>query len=335
MYNIPGGMDWSKPVTIKAYDPANRPVVRPVTGADRVVHFQNYAGQVVHHIIIDGFVLDGANVTYDTVKITGGAHHIRLMNSEVRNAPHQGILVTAVGSDYNEFFNLDVHHNGQVLNKDHGFYIATKYNIVDHCDVHNNFSFGVHIYNEYQGQTADENVVRNNRLHNNDFGFILSSGSGNMAYNNLVYANATDGARIAYINPVNSKVYNNTFYGNGGAGINIFSTSGMTYIENNISVGNGAPDITNGVDGSVGTTTIKNNLVSRITDAAGTAIQSGNIIGANPLLVNAAGLDFHLQAGSPAINSALTLAEVTSDFDGVSRPQQAAYDIGAYERSIP
>ena len=36
--------------------------------------------------------------------------------------------------------------------------------------------------------------------------------------------------------------------------------------------------------------------------------------------------------GSPAINAGVTLSTVTTDFDGVSRPQGGVYDIGAYER---
>src|SRR5207302_750960 len=47
--------------------------------------------------------------------------------------------------------------------------------------------------------------------------------------------------------------------------------------------------------------------------------------------VNAAANDFHLQAGSPAIDAGITLAQVPVDADGVSRPQGKAYDIGAYE----
>src|SRR4030042_2370980 len=53
----------------------------------------------------------------------------------------------------------------------------------------------------------------------------------------------------------------------------------------------------------------------------------------NPLFVNPAGLDFHLQASSPAINVGLDLssAGVTNDYDGNARPQGAGYDIGAFE----
>jgi parallel beta-helix repeat protein len=41
--------------------------------------------------------------------------------------------------------------------------------------------------------------------------------------------------------------------------------------------------------------------------------------------------DLHLQSNSPSINAGKTLAEVTDDFDGKTRPQGAAFDIGAYE----
>jgi hypothetical protein len=55
--------------------------------------------------------------------------------------------------------------------------------------------------------------------------------------------------------------------------------------------------------------------------------------------------DYHLASGSPAINAGVTGASTSTgcvtggiipcvpstDFDGISRPQGAAYDIGAYE----
>jgi hypothetical protein len=41
--------------------------------------------------------------------------------------------------------------------------------------------------------------------------------------------------------------------------------------------------------------------------------------------------DYHLAAGSPALNAGERLEEVTIDRDGVERPQGGGYDIGAYE----
>ena len=52
---------------------------------------------------------------------------------------------------------------------------------------------------------------------------------------------------------------------------------------------------------------------------------------ADPMFVNPSGGDYHLQATSLAIDAGTTLAQVTTDLDGNSRPQGTAYDIGAYE----
>jgi hypothetical protein len=57
-----------------------------------------------------------------------------------------------------------------------------------------------------------------------------------------------------------------------------------------------------------------------------------NPVTSDPLLVNPAGLDFHLQANSPAIDAGIN-SGVASDYDGTWRPQGAAYDIGAFEYS--
>lgn len=58
------------------------------------------------------------------------------------------------------------------------------------------------------------------------------------------------------------------------------------------------------------------------------------INGGNPLFVNESTLNFRLQVGSPLINTGTNLPSVAVDLDGVSRPQGAAWDIGAFEGGI-
>lgn len=69
---------------------------------------------------------------------------------------------------------------------------------------------------------------------------------------------------------------------------------------------------------------VANSLIS----GPGWAGSNGNI-NANPGFVNEAGGDYHLAAGSPAINAGTTIGAPAFDFDGARRDAQP--DIGAYE----
>jgi Right handed beta helix region len=52
--------------------------------------------------------------------------------------------------------------------------------------------------------------------------------------------------------------------------------------------------------------------------------------GATPKFVDSANHDYHLQAGSPAIDTGIAV-DVTNDFDNGLRPQGAGFDLGAFE----
>ena len=47
--------------------------------------------------------------------------------------------------------------------------------------------------------------------------------------------------------------------------------------------------------------------------------------------VDVAADDYHLVAGSPAVDSGEALAEVAVDRDRLARPQSGVWDVGAYE----
>ena len=57
-----------------------------------------------------------------------------------------------------------------------------------------------------------------------------------------------------------------------------------------------------------------------------------NAVRANPMFVNAAAGDFHLNAGSPMIDKGIATTLFNTDKDGVARPTGRGFDIGAYEK---
>ena len=306
---FPSGTSWDNPITIMAY-PGSTVTLKPDSGSD-VLRFVR-----CHYIIIDKFVLDGSNVENNGIKITTEAHHIRIQNSEVMRAPRQGILITtdgSINSDFNQFINLNVHHNG-TTDFDHGVYIESSHNLVDRSSIHHNAGWGVHIYSGGCDDCANDNIVSNNAIYDNAMigdrgpGIILSSGSGNLAYNNLVWGN-NGGIQVA-LGASDVKVYNNVVYANDYNGIYIFSSSTNAVVRNNIVFQNGGTAISDGGSGT---------------------IQDHNLVDTDPLFVDAPAHDFHLQPASPAIDSGIALSEVPEDFDGVSRPIGGGYDIGAYE----
>jgi nitrous oxidase accessory protein NosD len=323
--NIPGGTSWSSPVTVAAA-PGQTVTLRPPAGSVNVLRFAHAARK---YIVVDGLILDGINVGYDVVKITfsssgGASHHIRIKNSELKNAqitkpnadqskPHgQGILITP-GSDYNELINLKVHDNG-ASDFDHGFYISSSYNLIERSEFYRNAGWGGKLYAQGYSNKVNNNIFRNNKMYQNarvgnrGAGIVVSSGKGNLIYNNLVWGNQ-GGIQIDF-GVADAKVYNNTVYANAKWGILIGSGSQGAKISNNIVYGNSGPAISN--------------------QGSGTLL-SDNLLNVDPKFVNATSKDFRLQGGSLAINTGKTLSEVPKDYAGVSRPQGSSHDIGGYE----
>jgi parallel beta-helix repeat protein len=236
----PSGASWANPVTIAAY-PGHSPVIIKPDQFPHVLEFTND-----RYIVIDGFFIDGTNAI-EGVKITsessgGIADHIRIQNSEIANAAADGIFVTP-GSDGNEFIHLQVHDNG-TADFDHGIYIASSDNIVENCSIHDNAGWGVHLYSSSGG--VNNNIIRDSDIYNNGRsgirgnGIIFSSGSGNQAYNNVVWGNI-GGIHIS--DASDTYIGNNTIYGNTDYGIDIGRGSSSARIEFNSIYDNGGPSI--------------------------------------------------------------------------------------------
>jgi parallel beta-helix repeat protein len=322
---IPSGSDWANPVTIRAY-PGETVTIVAESGT-HALYFNN--GN--HHIVIDGFVID-ATGGLNGVKVMQGSHHIRIMNTEVKNAPVSGINVSPdSGSTDNEFINCSVHNNGFSAQFDHGIYISNARNLIDGCDIYNNGAYGVHIYS---GANNGNNTVRNSRVHGQTgkAGILVATGTGNSVYNNILYGNAWG---IALFYGGGGAVYNNTVVSN-GVGIYVCCGAQTSTIDNNIVYNNSSTGLYV-EDTSVGAMTMRNNISARngtnFKDNSGIAVLSGNFIGDqyDPKFANAAANDYRLLAGSQAIDTGRAITGLAIDCVGTARPRGAGYDIGAYE----
>jgi len=211
------------------------------------------------------------------------------------------------------------------------------------------------------------NVVDGNITHNNeDSGIECYSGANDtLIYNNVSYNNGDHG--IDDYVTTGQRIFANTVYKNVTAGINVEGGSTGATLANNISVDNGIKSPRTHSDiriesGSTSGTTLDYDVVylstpdtiliwssvsySSLAAFQAASGQEAHAVQASPLWTNPAGGDFHLTAGSPAIDSANSGAngQPSLDFEGNPRVDDPATpntgvgprafdDRGAYEFS--
>lgn len=144
------------------------------------------------------------------------------------------------------------------------------------------------------------------RIYNN---IILRAGRSGTYYDNGIYV-----LHKGYPNYNNLNIFNNTIVNPVSYAI-VFDTDSRgtdNRIQNNIIVQSGGYYFDTATNGF---TKSNNTLTTNIS---------------NVLFKDAVNDDYHLTTGSPAINSGVDVG-VQTDFDGISRPQGSAYDIGAFE----
>jgi parallel beta-helix repeat protein len=237
-------------------------------------------------------------------------HHIRVLNGEFKGNKC-GSFGLNKGSDIEISGNYL--HDDQCNSYSHGLYIGDNLQRVTVAGniVEGYMDYGIQFYSASCPCVSDS-VIRNNIFRNNGSAAyggsgISVGGSNNQVFNNIVYGNHDSGIRIQYAGARNIQVFNNTVYNNGDYGIyNVNGSSSV--IKNNIVWSNKSGTIV-----SLSGDTLSNNLFT------------------NPSFVNLSGNDFHLTAGSPAIDAGTPITTLTTGFDGEVRPQGLGYDIGAYE----
>ncbi len=167
-------------------------------------------------------------------------------------------------------------------------------------------------------------------------------------FNNSIYHPWTAGIQISDVNqdgPKNDiQIFNNTIWGtrnHGTSGIYLLSANITDVgVRNNVVVMD--PErvvglITAGSDSVLEGLTVDHNVVSGPTECSHdypacveVSTWEGNQT-ADPLLVDGEGRDLHLGEGSPAIDRGVEIDGLTTDFDGIARPQGRGFDVGAFE----
>lgn len=262
----------------------------------------------------------------------------------------------------------------------HGVYFSTDTNHVEMAwnSVHNNNSCrAVQIHSSPVNLTTGYNQfdlsLHDNLIHDDPCDGILFAtvdpSQGKVeAYNNVIYhvglgPDPNDGEasysciRVAQYTNNGSpgtgtvEIYNNTL-SDCGSHVGTFGLSGTLSFQpgtvgvnyrNNIAYQSSGEFFTNSGSAFSGLTLTgsSNNIWFGGNQAAPS--WSSNNITVDPLLVNRAANNLHLQSGSPALDAGITIASTNSykgyqvwngrpmDRDGVTRAQGSGYDIGAYE----
>jgi hypothetical protein len=224
----------------------------------------------------------------------------------------------------------------------HGIYIQSAHSTITNNTIYDNMGAGIHQYFEGTEVPTDSNLIAYNVVydHPNASG-ILVKGSHNWIHDNISRHNGGTAGIYLYSGTCHgNEVSNNVVYGNHSEGGFLDSQIGPNRIRNNIVQNN---------DGNVlymgnATDTLDYNCYypdgNRFYWSGGhgnfaayraATGQDAHSILADPLFVDTAAHDFHLQDSSPCIDRGDPATTPGYDLDGVWRPQGAAADMGAYE----
>ncbi|MEK9150015.1 MAG: right-handed parallel beta-helix repeat-containing protein, partial [Candidatus Desantisbacteria bacterium] len=317
----------------------------------RIINAGPYSGNC--GILIDNSdnIIIDKNYTYNSVSSGIGvwnSNNIIIDGNEVELACNDGrqecITVGGTSSAF-EVKNNHVHHGGPGTNGGEGIVIKDFSN---NGKVYNNHVHDLNrlgIYIDAEAGNTDNIEVFQNIVHDcaND-GLTLASEQGGLlsninVYNNIIYNNKLVGINITpngtATNPPmqNLKIINNTIYNNGtgtwGGGIAAGNPNitGLV-IRNNVVSQNLIFQIA--IEGTVTNLSVDHNLIDGYREYIDEIYGSDSVTG-DPKFVDTSTLNFHLQASSPAIDKGTSTDAPSTDFDANPRPQDAGYDIGAYE----
>lgn len=305
------------------------------------------------YFVIEGFSVVG--MPRMGIRATGG-QHVTIRNNKVDKSNNFGIYVSHTDDALVEGNTS----SNTVLQ--HGFYIANSGDrpVIRNNTAFNNGDAGIQLNGDasaggdgiISGAVISGNVLYNNGLATGGSAINLDGVQGATIQNNLLYDNHSSGISLFRVDgggpSSNNLIVNNTIAMASDArwAININTgATGNTVLNNILYDANpAAGSISIDASSLPGFTSDYNAVVDRFSTNWGDTVitlaqwraatgQDAHSFVATPdqLFVNPASYDYHLKAGSPAIDTGTSTSAPPTDLDGNPRPSGAAVDVGAYE----
>jgi hypothetical protein len=335
--------------------PGNPVTIRDSIVSDGVSGWAT-SGSVLENIYVDAETIDRQCFSFDFQSVTDYFY----MNNVtcLRAEGHGGYIASSASPDTPSkhilIENSEFAYNGIYTDRRDGF---TIHGYVDNFifrnnDVHHN-GYALGWDSSYSGNTPEymrNFIMEENKIHDQrDYVLQFSSQQNLIIRNNIFYNNPGNVIQIltphnydGYMDEdsYNVRIYNNVLYNNSGTAFNLGATQVHdVYIRNNIVMDNNGYVLE---DSDADDLYMSNNIYhnsnggfrrNRVIFTLSEWLVSGydeNSLSSDPLFVDAENFDFNLQSASSAIDNGVEVV-VGFDFDGVSRPQGSAWDIGAYE----